>query len=126
MSSLLPSYFSWHYGRGFIEAAHVAARIFKATKESFSFSLILRTFASPWKRFGERYIKSDPSTWITTFIFNTLMRVIGMIIRTFILLAGAGALLVSGIVMMAIFVLWALSPFLILAFFIIGLKELFI
>src|SRR3954471_890963 len=97
MSSLLPAYFSWHYGRGFIEASHISARIFKATKDSFSFSLIFRTFASPWKRSGEGYIKSDPSTWVTTFIFNSLMRILGMVIRTFVLLAGVGALFAAGV-----------------------------
>ncbi|MDB5266207.1 MAG: hypothetical protein JWN89_22 [Parcubacteria group bacterium] len=126
MSSLLAAYFSWHYGRGFIEASHFAARIFKATKESFSFSLILRTFASPWKRSGEGYIKNDPSTWVTTFVFNSLMRVLGMVIRTFILVSGAGALFVAAIAVISIFFLWAVAPFLILGSFIVGLKELFL
>lgn len=123
---LIPEYIAWHYTRGIVEIYNIDKRLFSLTKNSFSFSLILKTFASPWKRMGEEYKKSDPGSWATTFVFNLLMRVLGMVLRTAILTMGAFACVLVFCVGVVAIVLWIFLPLSMVALFFVGLKDLFV
>ena len=123
---LIPEYIAWHYTRGFVEIYNIDKRLFSSTKNSFSFSLILKTFASPWKRMGEEYKKSDPGSWATTLIFNLLMRMLGMVMRTAILVMGVFACVLVCLVGIIVLLVWLLLPLSVVALFMIGLKDLFI
>ncbi len=123
---LVPDYLVWHYSGGFRFAWNFARNIIRTAWGSFSLSLIFKTFFSPWKRMKEGYIRSDPASWISTFIFNSLMRGIGMTIRLFVVIIGTITIAVSLCLSLALLIVWAILPFVILTLLIIGIKELFI
>lgn len=122
--SIAPSYIRWHYTRGFVEAFGFTRRLLASVISFFSLPLLLHTFASPWKRESEGYKKNEPTSWLGTFIFNTLMRLLGIGIRSLIMLFGAAVFLCALGVSACVYIFWLAAPFLVLASFVLGIIEL--
>ncbi|MDB5254291.1 MAG: hypothetical protein JWL80_357 [Parcubacteria group bacterium] len=120
----IPVYIKWHYSRGVVESVQIAERLLLKVLHFFSISVILRTFFSPWKREGMSYANSEMGSWFTTFIFNSLMRVLGMGIRVVILFFGLFLFLAALILSVAVVVGWILAPFAMIASFVLGIIEL--
>lgn len=120
----IPDYLMWHYSLGFKFVWDFNLRLMRSTRESFSLPLILRTFWSPWKRMGEGYVKGDPGSWASTFIFNSLMRIMGMLIRASIIILGLLSMLATFILSVLALCLWVIIPFLSVGLFAMGLREL--
>jgi hypothetical protein len=85
----------------------------------FSFTLLLKTFFSPWRRYRWRYPRGfDLGEVLSTFISNVFSRIIGAMMRVVLIFAGilfqifvafAGALAIAA---------WLLVPFIVFAGFI--------
>ena len=122
--AFVPLYLAWHYSRGIREIAAIVARLEKMLLEAFSVKALLRTFFTPWRRIGEEYDKRNPSQWLGTFIVNTLMRFIGVLVRTGILVFGV-ILVVLGIILgIALLLLWLIAPAAVVGLLVMGIKEL--
>jgi len=89
----------------------------------FSIPTLLRTFFSHWKRYSYSYGKSfNIGRYFEAFTFNAMSRVIGAILRTFVIIIGlivevilflAGAIIVLG---------WIFLPFILIYGLIYGFK----
>ena len=92
----------------------------------FSIPILLKTFFSPWKRYRWSYGRGfSPSRYFEVFMSNTTTRVLGMIMRTFLIIAGLIVdifILVGGFM---VYLLWMLFPILIPGLFFVGIKYLF-
>src|SRR3989338_1873872 len=77
----------------------------------FSIPLLLKTFFSPWRRYAWRYPKGfDPGEFFSTLISNVFSRLVGAIVRSFLVIVGIIVqifILVAGGV---VFLLWILIP----------------
>ena len=72
----------------------------------FSIPVLLKTFFSPWRRYGQSYGKGfNLGRYFEAFVFNMMSRIIGAILRAFFILTGflieisivlAGALIFLG------------------------------
>ena len=90
----------------------------------FSIGLLLRTFASPWQRLGEAYSRSSGSSFFETFVINTIMRLVGMCVRTVVIACGLVALACTFILELCAAVVWVFMPFIIVFLFVSGLRLL--
>ena len=106
------SMLSWWYGQGF---AWILGRIgpeLKSINNIFATDVLLKTWFSPWKQ-----ITTVPTsyTFFQKLIDNTISRLIGFLVRTFMLLVAgiwAVTVLIFGLVSI---ILWPFIPLLIFA-----------
>ena len=92
----------------------------------FSIHLLLKTFFSPWRRYGMAYGKGfDIGRYFSVFFSNLIFRLLGATLRIFLILVGllieifiifAGAITLFG---------WIVLPALLIAGLIFGFKILF-
>ncbi len=115
-------YFSWHYGRAFKDIFHVWANFFWFLLKFFSITLLLRTLFSPYKRLKEEHNKAGVEDLIGVIIVNTVMRILGALVRTVIIIAGLLTLLFWVFVLIFLFVFWLIAPFAIFVAFIYGIN----
>ena len=120
---LIPKYSLWHYSTAIVDMFRIDGNIFWFLWHFFSVPDTLRTFFSPWERMGERYKKTlDIESLASTFIVNTLMRIVGIIMRTILLFFALVFFFIAFVVVIFTFFLWILMPFILfsLVFFGVG------
>jgi len=92
----------------------------------FSISLLVKTFFSHWRRYKWFYGKGfDLGKYFEVFFSNLISRVLGAIVRSFLLLIG---LIVEIFIVLAgliVFVGWLIMPALLIAGLIFGFKIIF-
>ncbi|MEN9647896.1 MAG: hypothetical protein RLY57_700, partial [Candidatus Parcubacteria bacterium] len=93
---LIPHYLVWHYTVGLHDFFRVMHLLLKAITKIFSLPTMFATFFQPFERLGERY-HGGVSAFFETFIVNTLMRMVGIIVRTCVILLGIIALMVAAV-----------------------------
>ncbi len=109
-------YLVWHYTRALADIFRLGRDFLWFFYHFFSIPIIARTLFAPWRRLGESYgHKLDPGAFLGTFIVNTLMRLVGFVIRIVFLVFGFGVLvLIFGLWILSL-ILWLVLPFAILA-----------
>jgi hypothetical protein len=113
--SLVWAYAKWHYGRGLKEFFGVPGNFLWFITNFFSFKLLLKTLFAPWKRLGEHYGGGlDFGALASTLIVNSLMRIVGFVTKTVVLAVGCVSYVVVLVFSFFIFVIWILSPFILL------------
>lgn len=123
---LIESYFSWHYGRAFVDMFHIWMNFLWFVFNFFSISALLETLFDPWKRMGESYPKGfDIAGVISTLVVNLLMRVVGVMVRLIVLCIGLALALVVFVAGLTIGILWALTPIVFVALVILALHLIF-
>jgi len=120
-------YFAWHYSEALVDVVHIWKNILHFLYEFFSISLLLRTLFTPWKRLGEeRRRKFDLGDIIGVLIINTIMRIIGTVMRFVLIVFGSVAIalcLLGGV--LALFV-WVFAPLIIAVLLIVGFGIMFL
>ncbi len=125
MIRLFFSYFSWHYGRSIRELLNIQKNIIWFLYHFFSLPILVRTFFSPWRAMGEAYEHKDIfhiGEMLSSFAVNTMMRIVGIFVRSIIILFGSFFIVSSIILAVGVLVFWLFIPFIILLLFISGLK----
>lgn len=123
---LVPFYVKWHYTEGFRDLSRNWKSFLSFTLHFFSIGLLFRTWFAPFERLDEDYKKEfNTEVFLETLVVNTLMRVVGFVLRTFVIIMGLVALFIVAMLGPAIFVLWALVPFILLFLFIFGVDQTF-
>ena len=92
----------------------------------FSLPQLLRSYFSPWKRMTESRGRTLSFEDLAGFIIiNLISRIVGMILRTIIILSGATALVLLTITVAVFYFFWLFAPALLLVFLYYGLVLLF-
>lgn len=117
----------WHFMEMPKEIVLVWKNILLFNLNFFSVSLLLKTFFSPWRRYGMGYTGRgfNPGKYIETFFSNLIFRLFGALIRSFLILTGIiieAFIFALGLVLT---VAWVLLPVIIIGGFFFGLKVLF-
>ena len=123
---ILIQWLSWH----FFEAP---ASILKAWKNFllfnlnyFSVPLLLKTYLSPWRKYTVSYSRGfDFARYAEALLSNAIFRILGAIIRTFLIVIGLIfeiLILIAGTI---VFFSWLFLPFITAGAFIFGIKVLF-
>lgn len=112
---VLTRYFVWHYSLALADLWHLTGNFCWFFYHFFSIPIVVRTLFAPWRRLGERYRRQlDPGALLGTFIVNTLMRLVGLVIRTVFLVVGLLVLFLTVIFSLMLFAVWLTLPFAIL------------
>jgi len=119
MMLMVLEFFVWWYSTGWLETLHrILARI-TAVWRMFSVPILVRTLFSPWRR-----IMSSPGRSVnqlfSSMIDNTVSRLVGFVVRLFVLIAAFFVTLVAGIIGLTAVVLWPLLPLLVVFFLLKG------
>ncbi len=118
-------YIEWHYSRALYDIVGIIKNFIWFFYEFFSIPLLLKTYFSPFHRLGEQYAHSiDLGKWAETFIVNSLMRVVGVFLRTFIILCGVcciGITISTGLILLFS---WMVAPLCVVFLILYGFKML--
>ena len=122
---LVPFYAKWHYTEGLRDLSRNWKGFILFTIYFFSLGTLLRTLFAPFGRLDEAYKKEfDAEVFFETLVANTLMRVVGFVLRTFVIIVGLLVLILVLVLGPVAFVLWMFAPFLVVAMFVFGLVNI--
>ncbi len=104
--------------------------VLKAWKNFLSFNLnyfsiptLLKTFFSHWKRYSYSYGKAfDIGRYFEAFTFNVMSRVIGAILRTFVIIMGLAVEIFLIFLGATVVLVWIFLPFILIYGLIYGFK----
>jgi hypothetical protein len=107
-----PAYFTWHYSAALLSLFNIWRSLVWFTYHFFSVGLLLRTLFSPWRRLGEDYKKGslDMESWFETLVVNSLMRVVGVIIRLVVVIVGLVCLALVSASLLPLAIIWLALP----------------
>lgn len=123
---LVPLYFFWHYTSAFFDMFRIFGNLYWFLWHFFSVPDTFKTFFDPWQRLHEKYHKGlDIEAMASTLVVNILMRIVGMIMRTFLLFFALVSFLVFTFMFVIFFLVWIILPAAMVGFFIAGVGALF-
>lgn len=124
--SILIRYFQWHFLEMSKEILRIWKNYFKYYSYFFSIPLLLKTLFAPWRKYSWSYGRGfNIRIWAEAFISNSFSRLIGAIMRMFLILLGVLIEIFVFIIGLCFFLVWIFAPILIVACFILGIKFLF-
>lgn len=117
---LFPEYVIWHYTTALRLCLNIITNFLWFTVHFFSIPILVRTLFSPWHRLRESYQKGfHPQVFAETLLINTIMRLVGFVIRTVVIIFGSMFCVVVAILGLAVFLLWLALPVIV---FLLALK----
>lgn len=115
-------YLKWHYSKALLSAFALWKNILVFLFNFFSIKNILGNFFTPWKRLADKYPDHfDIKGYFFTFLLNTIMRIIGMLLRSAMIILGLTCCAIYIILLPATLVVWLALPPVILGLIILGL-----
>lgn len=123
---IFPYYLAWHYTLGLRDYLSVWGNIMWFLYNFFSIKILFKTFFAPFKRLTEKKRSIlDFGSFFEALLINTLMRIIGIILRSIMIVVGILSICLAFFVGLASFFLWLALPFLLIFIMVIGLIGLF-
>lgn len=102
--------FSWWYGAGWRQRAGIVRERLTAAIDYFSIDLLLRTYFSPFRQISAGGVDGPIGVKLQAFFDKLISRVIGAIVRTFIIVIGVVTILFHALVGCIVLGVWALVP----------------
>jgi len=125
--TILHHYLAWHYTKAFGEIRHVSKNLLWFVVHFFSLPQLIRAFFAPYRRMTEErgnvFNLEDLASFV---IIGLISRIIGMILRTTIILSGLFTLIVLTLLIIATFIFWLTAPLTIIVLIIIGFRFIFV
>lgn len=88
-TNLLAQYFEWHFGDQPKLILRAWQNLLRFNLNYFSTPLLFKTLFSPWKRYRMSYGRGfDLHRYTEVFIFNSMSRVLGAMVRIVVLIVG--------------------------------------
>jgi hypothetical protein len=126
MVLIILGYFRWHYGRALYSLTKIWKNFLFFISEFFSLRLLFSNFFDPWKKMTDSYPKNfDLKKYFSVLITNTIVRVVGMLMRTVLILAGLFSLLILILSYPILLLVWLILPIIVLALIQEGLILIF-
>lgn len=123
---LFLNYIAWHYSTAISDLVVNLKNLLKFVIDFFSLPDLVKTLFSPWRRMGEAYPdRFDPTAFMTALVINTMMRIVGFVMRLIVLAVGLVALVVSVLLAVSFFIIWLFIPLVVFALIVYGLFYLF-
>lgn len=124
---LATRYLIWHYTEALADWWRIVGNFIWFFFHMFSVGLLLRTLFSPFKRMEEKRKKGslEFEDWGGAIIVNLLMRLIGFLVRSIIIVVGLVFILFTIIIGLATFILWLILPALVAFLLVFGFSQLF-
>jgi len=120
MAMLILSFFSWWYGPGWQRVARGFGPRLREVAELFSVRQLLRTLFAPWRRIIT-YPGASLEDRFKAWGDNMFSRIVGLVVRLFVLLAAAVTLALVTLLTTVELVVWPLLPLAVPGCLIVGL-----
>jgi hypothetical protein len=118
-------YLHWHYKKAIVSLTDIWKNFLYFISEYFSIRLLFKNFFDPWKRMNENYPKRfNFKEYIFSFLTNLIIRIVGIIMRTFLLIIGLTCYIGLALVYPLVLIIWLILPFMVV--FLIGNGIFFI
>lgn len=119
-------YLKWHYSKGFKSLFVVWNNFLSFLANYFSLKLMISNLFDHWKRMSDPYPKKFSfSAYLSAFIVNLITRLVGIIMRLFILIIGSLICLIFILLLPILILVWLCLPIMILFFIISGMYLIF-
>lgn len=126
LTTVLHHYLLWHYTAAFGEIWHIFKNFVWFTVHFFSLPQLLRSLFAPWKRITEDRGNSLSFEDMASFVVvNLFSRLVGMILRSTLILSGLFSLLILFVLGIATYLFWLLAPACLIVSLYFGLVFLF-
>jgi len=102
---------SWWYGSGFVRRIRIAKDRLKNIADFFSIRLLLKTLFAPYRQISADATGESLGDKMRAFFDRLLSRVIGSIVRTFMIILGLISITIQIVFDVAILVFWLIIPF---------------
>lgn len=123
--AFLGDIFGWWYSRGLRDFFVYLKAILAKITDIFSVKLLLRTYLSPWKRDVTRVEGQPLNVLFQVIIFNLVSRLLGAIIKTFILFIYLMVLIVFFALSLFLIIIWLFLPLISIISLIYAVQLLF-
>ncbi|MFA6273487.1 MAG: hypothetical protein WC673_03310 [Candidatus Paceibacterota bacterium] len=126
-SILATRYLVWHYSEALVDWGRIVGNFVWFFFHMFSIGLLLRTLFSPFKRIQEEKKKGSFKfeDWGGAMIINLLMRFIGFLVRSVIIIMGLVFILLTVVIGVVALLFWLVLPGLVIFLIAFGLGQLF-
>ncbi len=119
-------YLKWHYGKALATTFAFWKNILYFLFNYFSLKNLIGNFFSPWKRLADNYPKQfSIKVYFGIFIVNTIMRVVGILMRTIIIFVGLSVCLIYIVLLPVSLLLWLMLPIITIGLIVYGLILIF-
>ena len=119
---IIPYYLSWHYSQGLLDYFRIWKNLIWFLWNFFSIKILIRTFFTPFERLQEKYAGGlDMESLAASIIVTTLMRVVGMLARTVIIIFGLITLTTFTLAGFIGIFIWLLLPMIILGLIVVSI-----
>ncbi len=116
-------YLSWQFWEMPVNILKTWRDFLKFNLNYFSVPLLLKTLFSPWRRYKVSYGRGfDVGRYLEAAFSNLIFRVIGAILRTFLIIAGTLAEILILFAGAVVFMSWLVLPALLIAGLIFGIQ----
>lgn len=123
---IIPYYIAWHYSRGIHDVLVRCKDFLWFFWNLFSITVLAQTFFAPFQRLGQAAPKGfKPEKMLEAFATTLIMRIVGMVVRTSVIVLGL--LVQLAVVCVGIFFLlvWIVLPFMLVGLLAVGVIALF-
>lgn len=104
------SIFSWWYGRGFQGQLGRVQAMFASIYDYFSIDLLLKTLFSPFRQISAGSVRGPIGVQLRAFADRVFSRVIGAVVRIFMIIFGVVACIITGVVACIGIIFWLVAP----------------
>jgi len=123
MLNVFLQYLYWQFGEMPVNILKAWKNFLKFNLNYFSIPLLLKTLFSPWRRYKVSYGRGfDIGRYLEAAFSNLIFRIIGAILRTFLIIAGILVeifILFAGVI---VFISWLVLPAILIAGLIFGIQ----
>lgn len=111
ISLLLPEYLFWHYTLAIKRIINIFINFLWFFYHFFSVPVLFQTLFSPWHKLNQRYKPGlDLGAIAETIVVNTIVRTVGFIIRSLVLLFSAFFFIITLLIGILFLLIWLLLP----------------
>ncbi|MDO8572652.1 MAG: hypothetical protein Q7S11_02660 [bacterium] len=112
----------WYYTAAITNFIKISSDFIWFLYHFFSIPILIPTLFSKWRRIGDvRTKKFDIPDFFSVLIVNSVMRIIGFFIRSFVILAGVVSITLALVIEIVLFITWLFLPIIIVGLFAVGI-----
>ena len=104
--------FSWWYGKGFIRRIQIIKNHLVVLTDFFSIKLLLSTLFAPFRQISANVVGTSLAEKMRAVFDKLLSRIIGAVVRTFLIIIGLIAIFFQILLGAVILVFWFIIPIL--------------
>jgi len=122
---IIGDYFAWHYGEALVSYIRILKNFWWFIVAYFSLPLLFSTLFLPYRQFSET-TTSNISSWLEASVMNTLSRLVGLVVRLFVITIGLVSLALLTLGGIAVYAFWLIAPFLPASLALIGVLLFYV